>query len=65
MDYVIDKLEVMNNRLTQIDEQLAKITDFNQAKKLNQERSLLEESVLLYRQFIILHHNQSRPLLLE
>ncbi len=51
MDYVIDKLEVMNNRLTQIDEQLAKITDFNQAKKLNQERSLLEESVLLYRQF--------------
>ena len=51
MDYVIDRLEVMDNRLKEIDEQLSKITDFNQAKKLNQERSLLEESVLLYRQF--------------
>lgn len=51
MDYMLDRLDVMDKRMTQIDELLASITDFNQAKKLNQERASLEEAVLLYRDY--------------
>ncbi len=51
MDYVIDRLETMDKRMSEIDEQLANISDFVKAKKLNQERATLEEAVNLYRQY--------------
>ncbi len=50
MDYVINKLEEMDKRLSAIDEELTSVTDFSVAKKLNQERALLDEPVTLYRQ---------------
>ncbi len=51
MDYVLDRLQVMEDRLNQIDSQLSEITDFNQAKKLNQERANLDEPVSLFREY--------------
>jgi len=49
--YMLDRLNVMDKRMDEIDEQLATITDFSLAKKLNQERSLLQEGVELFREY--------------
>jgi peptide chain release factor 1 len=51
MDYMLDRLDTMEKRLTDIDEKLGKITDWNDAKDLNKERSDLEAPVVLYKQY--------------
>lgn len=51
MDYMLDRLETMEKRLAEVDEKLSEITDWNEAKDLNKERSELETPVLLYKQY--------------
>ncbi len=51
MDYMLDRLEVMEKRLSDIDKDLETTTDFNKARDLNKERSTLEEAVTLYKQY--------------
>lgn len=48
---MLDRLDTMEKRLAEIDNQLSHITDWNQAKDLNKERSELEAPVLLYKQY--------------
>jgi peptide chain release factor 1 len=51
MDYMLDRLDVMEQRLEEIDKKLAETTDFSLARELNKERATLEEPVVLYRQY--------------
>ncbi len=52
MDYMIDRLNVMEDRLHQIDEKLSDpSTSFHDSKELNKERSGLDEPVRLYKEY--------------
>lgn len=51
MDYMINRLDVMEKRLEEIDKALEGTSDFNKARELNKERSDLDEAVVLYRQY--------------
>ena len=51
MDYMLDRLDTMEKRLSVVDNKLSEITDWNEAKKLTKERSGLEAPVVLYRQY--------------
>ena len=51
MDYMINRLDVMEKRLEEIDKSLAGISDFSKARELNKERSDLDEAVTLYKQY--------------
>jgi peptide chain release factor 1 len=51
MDYMLDRLDVMEKRFEEIDKTLASTTDFNLARDLNKERATLEEAVDLYKKY--------------
>ena len=52
MDYMINRLDVMEQRLAQIDEKLSSSsTSFAEARELNKERSTMEEACSLYKEY--------------
>ena len=52
MDYMIDRLKVMEDRLNFIDTKLADpSTSFSEARDLNKERATMDEPVTLFRQY--------------
>ena len=52
MDYMINRLDVMEQRLAQIDEKLSSSsTSFAEARELNKERATMEEACSLYKEY--------------
>ena len=49
--YMLDRLETMEKRENEIDQELMNPIDFSRAKILNQERAGLDEAVTLYKQY--------------
>ena len=48
---MLDRLETMEKRENEIDQELMNPIDFSRAKILNQERAGLDEAVTLYKQY--------------
>ena len=52
MEYMINRLDVMEQRLAQIDEKLSSSsTSFAEARELNKERATMEEACSLYKEY--------------
>ena len=51
MDYMINRLDVMEQRLAQIDEKLSSSSTSAEARELNKERATMEEACSLYKEY--------------